>query len=179
MEALIDLLAPRPGDRMLDLGTGTGAILAALATRPLRPERVTGVDASAAMLARVPPLPGGWSVLEGDATSLPFPDRSFDAISASYLLHVLPGPARARAITEMARVLRPGGRVAVAVPALPRGQLTRPYRRALRALERLSPSALGLSPIDAAGELARGGLAPVRGRYVRRGYPTLCLLARP
>ncbi|CAN5517501.1 hypothetical protein BH20ACT19_BH20ACT19_12950 [soil metagenome] len=177
VECLIDLLAPRASHRLLDLGTGTGAVLRALAGRAGRPTNVTGIDASAAMLARVPPLPAGWSLIEGDVTRLRVADRSVDLISAAYLLHVLPEAQRRRAIAEMARVLAPAGRVAVVVPALPRGLCERPYRRALRALERHSPTALGLRPIEAVGELARAGLRPARGRYLRRGYPSVCLLA--
>ncbi len=129
------------------------------------------------MLARVPALPAGWSVLEGDVTGLRLPDASFDAITASYLLHVLPPADRQLAIAEMTRLLRPRGRVAIAVPALPGGVLERPYRRALRVLERRSASALGLLPIEPKIELARAGLLPLRASYRRSGYPTLCLLA--
>ncbi len=177
VERLLDLLAPRPRDRLLDLGTGTGAVLAALAARTCRPAEAIGVDSSAAMLARVPPLPAGWSVFEGDATGLRLPDACFDAISASYLLHVLAPTDRERAVAEMARLLRPGGRVAVAVPALLGGVAMPPYRQVLRGLERISPSAFGLLAIDARAALVGAGLPPVRGSYVRRGYPTVCLLA--
>lgn len=177
VECLVDLLAPRSSDRLLDLGTGTGAVLVTLAARADRPADVTGVDASAAMLARVPALPAGWSLVEGDVTDLPVPDCSVDAISASYLLHVLSEADRRRAISEMARALRSGGRIAVAVPTLPRGLARRPYGMALQRLERHSPSAFGLGPIDAARDLARAGFRPVRARYVRRGYPSLCVVA--
>ena len=112
--------------------------------------------------------------MEADATALPLSDGSVDVLSASYVLHVLGASDRERAVSEIARVLRPGGRAGVVVPALPRGVLRAPWSAALR----VAGEPLGLAVIDAVGELARGGLTVERGRFVRRGYPSHCLLAR-
>ncbi len=57
---LLELLAPADHERLLDVATGRGAVLRALALRADRPREVIGVDVSAAMLARVPSLPAGW-----------------------------------------------------------------------------------------------------------------------
>ncbi len=162
---------------MLDLGTGTGAVLRELASRPHPPRDVLGVDSSAAMLQRVPALPDGWRVNEADVTDLPLANGSVDALSASYLLHVLAAPTRRLAVGEMFRVLRPGGRAGVLVPALPRGALRRPYASGLKWLMRLSETGFGLSVIDAAGELERAGFHVRRRTFVRTGYPSIVTLA--
>jgi len=76
------------------------------------------------MLARVGTLPPGWNA-RGDALSLPLDDRKFQVAVASYVLHVLP-PAHLRvALTELHRVLRPGGRLVTVTPADPSRGLAR------------------------------------------------------
>ena len=110
---LVNLAAPRPGDRALDLATGTGDIAFAMDTRC---RRVVGLDvtprmielakAKAGMTApRASPLP---VFLVGDMVALPFPDASFDLVTTGYGLRNVPDlPA---AIDEIRRVLKPGGR---------------------------------------------------------------------
>ena len=68
-------------------------------------------DASMLGVAAAHGLPTGWRLLVGDVTRLPFPDGRFDVATACYLLHLLDRDCRARAIAEIARVLRVGGRV--------------------------------------------------------------------
>ncbi len=161
------LLAPQRDERLLDVATGTGALLRALAVRPGPPLHAVGVDSSAAMLARVGPLPAGWELVRGDARALPFAPASFDLVSAAYLLHTLDRDARAAVLAEIARVLRPGGRVVTVTVATPRPRL--------RALLARTPRALGLHPLDPRPELA--GLVVRAARWVPRGYPSLCVLA--
>lgn len=101
---LIDLLAPQPGERVLDLGSGTGDLAAQLAQRGAR---VTGVDASAEMVSEArrkhPTL--SFEVQDGQALSF---DQEFDAVFSNATLHWMP---RADAVAEgVARALRPGGR---------------------------------------------------------------------
>jgi ubiquinone/menaquinone biosynthesis C-methylase UbiE len=173
LRAALDLTAPGPGDALLDVGTGTGALLAELAARPGAPRSVVGTDASAAMLARVGPLPEGWRVARGDAARLPLADGAVDVATAAYLLHVLDPGARAAALAELRRVLRPGGRLACVTPLLP-GLA----RAAGDALATRLPRALGgLRSLDPRAELAAAGFALLRARTVRRGYPSLCVLA--
>ncbi len=99
---------------ILDVGTGPGVLLMELATR--RPDlRLTGVDLSADMVAaateNLAPHKPRASARVGDATNLPFEDNSFDLIVSSLSLHHWDDPAAAR--PELARVLRPGGRVVI------------------------------------------------------------------
>lgn len=177
VESLLGLLAPAPHERLLDLGTGTGAVLQTLASRPARPVDVLGIDSSAEMLRRVGPLPAGWRVTEADVSALPVAEGSIDVLSASYLLQVLDDSTRRSAVGEMARVLRPGGRAGALVPALPRGALRGPYASALGVLGRASAAAFGLAVIDAPGALQDAGLRVRRLAFTRRGYPSLCVIA--
>jgi ubiquinone/menaquinone biosynthesis C-methylase UbiE len=102
------------GGAVLDVGTGPGVLLVELAAR--RPDlRLTGVDLSADMVAaavrNLAPFGERAGARVGDVTSLPFPDRSFDLIVSSLSLHHWDHPEAA--VPELARVLRPGGRVYV------------------------------------------------------------------
>ena len=67
IEAALRLADPRLQDRVVDLATGTGLLLRALAARDPRPATVTAVDRSAGMLAQVGRLPDQWHVIRGDA----------------------------------------------------------------------------------------------------------------
>jgi len=120
---LIDLAAPRPTARVLDLATGTGDIALALAARGAR---VVGLDITFRMieLARqksvvARPVRGGEaepsarqpgvSFLVGDMLALPFPSGSFDLVTTGYGLRNVPNLATT--IEEIGRVLSPGGQL--------------------------------------------------------------------
>lgn len=110
----------RPGENVLDVACGTG-IIARLAAERVGPAgAVTGIDLAPDMIdvARAVPAPPGptieWHV--GDGTSLPFPDGAYDAVLCQMGLMFMAD--RARAVTEMHRVLTPGGRVVVSTPGV-------------------------------------------------------------
>lgn len=182
--ALLRLADPGPEDRLVDLATGTGIVLRALATCARRPAVAVGVDRSAGMLARVGRLPDGWRTVVGDARHVPLPDGHADIVTCSYLLHLLGAHDRAAVLAEARRLLgsTPGARLVVATVwadgATPGGRL---IHDALRALARARPAAWGgLMPLDPMTELAGAGLV-VTHRVVltRGGYPSLVLRARP
>jgi ubiquinone/menaquinone biosynthesis C-methylase UbiE len=180
LNTLLDLIALRPGERMLDVGTGPAPLLAELAKREgaRKAMRVVGLDSSAEMLARAPELPGGWELVEGDAARLPFTDASFDVVTAGYLLHILDPPEREAAIGEIARVLRSGGRAGVVTVAPPRGRLAHAATAPLRARAARSEGRLrGMRPLDPGLELGVAGLAETRRERTLLGYPSLCLTA--
>ena len=169
IDAALALAQPTPETALLDAGTGTGAVLRALATRPDRPRHVVGIDSSEAMLARVPSLPEGWDLVRADIAELPFDDASFDVATAVYLLHVLEPASRVAALGELRRALRPGGRLVTVTP----------FSRALGGLARLVPSRLGgLRPLDPRPEIAEAGFRLERARTVRAGYYSLCVSAQ-
>ena len=100
-----------PDARVLDVATGTGLVARALKRR--YGCRVVGLDQSDDMLSRARPLVGSVyeDVVRGEAERLPFEDGSFDALTFTYLLRYVDDPAAT--MRELARVVRPGGRVAM------------------------------------------------------------------
>src|SRR3954447_12249218 len=108
-EQIRALLSLRGDERAVDVGTGAGAL--ALALAPLVAE-VVGVDLVPELLAaaRAAALPNV-TFVEGDATSLPFDDFAFDLACSRRTLHHVARPERA--ISELVRVTRPGGRLLV------------------------------------------------------------------
>jgi len=111
MAGALQLLGSGPGE-ILDAGMGPGRLLAELAQRGWA---VSGVDASAEMVAAArSKLPEAASrLVQGKIESLPFPDASFDAVVATGVLEY---SQLERALRELARVLRPGGRAVVSYP---------------------------------------------------------------
>ena len=110
-KALIRRLSrPLAGERALDVGTGTGHYAAWLAGLGLR---VTAIDSSEAMLevARARGQPVDWR--RGTAVELPFGDGAFDLVLSVTMLEFVDRPVEA--VDEMMRVVRPGGRLVVAV----------------------------------------------------------------
>lgn len=114
---LLDQAAIAPGDRVLDLGCGTGTLALWAKRREPRAE-VTGVDGDPAVLqqARTKAAKEGLNLRldEGLADALPYPDGSFDVVVSSLLFHHLPRRVKEGAAREVARVLRPGGFLHVA-----------------------------------------------------------------
>jgi SAM-dependent methyltransferase len=113
----LDLLNLKPGDHVLDAGCGSGVVTRDVARRLGPQGRVTGLDpgpgflAAARELARQAGLAERIELREGDVRALPFPDAAFDvALAVTVLSHV---PGGEKAIPELARVVRPGGRVAI------------------------------------------------------------------
>lgn len=112
--ALVRAVDPQPGQRVLDVATGTGMVAAALAARAQC--QVVGLDQSEAMLAgardrlaRSPRLAGRVSFVAGEAERLPFADAEFDALTFTYLLRYVDDPEAT--LAELARVVAPGGRI--------------------------------------------------------------------
>jgi SAM-dependent methyltransferase len=97
---------------VLDVGCGTG-LLAARLRRELRGVRIVGCDFSAGMLAQARRHDARAAWVRGDAGRLPFRDGAFDAIVSTEAFHWFPDPHAA--LRELARVLRPDGRLLVAL----------------------------------------------------------------
>lgn len=112
--SLLDAVDLRHGTRMLDVATGPGHVAAAAAERGAR---VVGIDFSAPMVARARTIHPEVEFQEGDAEAISFPDDSFDAVVMNFGMLHLARPERA--MTEAARVLKPGGCFAFTVWAKP------------------------------------------------------------
>ncbi|HRW10886.1 MAG TPA: class I SAM-dependent methyltransferase [Caldilineaceae bacterium] len=108
-----DVAALQPGERVLDVACGTG-ILACEAAERVGPDgEVIGLDINDGMLTVARRKNNAIAWRQGDAEDLPFADNTFDAVVSQFGLMFFAD--RQLALREMARVLRPGGRLAVAV----------------------------------------------------------------
>jgi phosphatidylethanolamine/phosphatidyl-N-methylethanolamine N-methyltransferase len=111
--AVLETLKLKPGDRVLEVGVGTGISL------PLYPRdvRITGIDVSNEMLERArgrvarAKLANVDGLLEMDAEAMTFPDASFDKVVAMFVVSVVPNPAKL--LDELHRVCRPDGEIFV------------------------------------------------------------------
>ena len=110
---LVDAINPLPGQRVLDVATGTGLVAFALARRGCE---VVGIDQSEEMLAVArrhlserPELAPRVTFLQGEAEKLPFDDGQFDALTFTYLLRYVDD--RAATMRELARVIKPHAKI--------------------------------------------------------------------
>lgn len=119
---IVDVIAPGPGMRVLDLGAGRGAITGPTLARGAR---VTAIDAAPGMVTRLAADHPQAKVLLMDAHDLEFPAASFDVVVAAFVLHLVDTPVVVAA--EIRRVLSPGGLLAIAVPGgVAQTELTEP-----------------------------------------------------
>jgi SAM-dependent methyltransferase len=107
---LLEAAGVQSGTRLLDVACGPGHLAAGAAAKGAK---AVGVDAAEGMVAVARAGYADIEFLRGDAERLPFGDASFDAVVAGFVVNHLPCPERA--LAEFARVVRPGGRVAVTV----------------------------------------------------------------
>jgi SAM-dependent methyltransferase len=149
----------RPGVRALELGCGTGVFLEKVAAGGAS---ITGIDLSADLLARCAARMAGVPgvvLVRGNAEQMPFPDASFDAVYGSSILHHLNLDA---ALTEVRRVLKPGGRAAFAEPNILNPQVAVMFRLGLtKHYFGVSPDEMAFSRFRARRAAAGAGLAAV------------------
>ncbi len=114
----VNLARLQPGDQVLDVGCGTGTLAMEVARRVGRTGRVTGIDPGAEQIARArakavrrnAPVEFQVGVIE----QLPFADQTFDVVFSTLMMHHLPAPLKRQGLSEIARVLKPGGRLVIA-----------------------------------------------------------------
>jgi ubiquinone/menaquinone biosynthesis C-methylase UbiE len=158
-------LAIQPGERMLDLGCGTGALLWQLAVRGR--DRLTGVDLSPSMVALARArLPAAVRLAVADAGALPFPAGSFDVVVSNSSFHFWPQPHRA--LGELRRVLGEGGHLAI-TDWCGDYLACRLYDRVLRLLDPAHQQVF--TAVACRGLLSASGLVDVRVERYRAIWP--------
>lgn len=113
-----DLAQLQPGEQVLDVGCGTGTLAIEVARRIGRAGHVAGIDPSTEQIARACSkavrrnLPIDFQI--GVIEQLAFPDQTFDVVFSTLMMHHLPAPLKRQGLAEIARVLKPGGRLVIA-----------------------------------------------------------------
>jgi SAM-dependent methyltransferase len=119
---IADLAQLRAGESVLDVGCGTGTLALEVRERLGVTGRVYGIDPSTQMIAyaRQKAVRRGLSInfQPGVVEHLAFPDRSFDVVLCTWTIHHLPGTNKRQGLAEIARVLKPGGRLLLVDSAL-------------------------------------------------------------
>jgi demethylmenaquinone methyltransferase/2-methoxy-6-polyprenyl-1,4-benzoquinol methylase len=168
--ALIGEVAPAGGARVLDVATGTGMVAAELLAR-CGDCSVVGIDQSAEMLAGARARFAGdprVELIEGQAERLPFEDASFDALTFTYLLRYVDDPPAT--LRELARVVKPGGRVASLEFGVPPWA---PARAAWRFYTAVGLPTLGRLASREWAEVGRFLGPSIRGYYTRHPLPSI------
>ena len=168
---LVSRVEVAPGDRVLDVATGTGAVARELIRR--YGCTVVGLDQSPEMLAEARRRLGDEvELVEGRAEELPFANASFDALTFTYLLRYVDDPAAT--LRELARVVRPGGTIASLEFALPRG----PWRPLWELYVRVGLPGAGRVLSPGWHEVGRFLGPSIRGFYARYPLPRVLELWR-
>lgn len=180
-EMAVRMLAPAPGEHLLEIGPGTGHVLAELARAVGPAGRVFGLDLSENMLAQAQELLENQGLLDrvtldsGDAEELPYPDDSLDGVFLSFTLELFDTPEIPEVLAQCRRVLRPGGRIVVAA-------LSKESQRglAVRAYEwthRHFPNLLDCRPIYVRAALEEAGFLIAEARVESMWVPVEIVLA--
>jgi ubiquinone/menaquinone biosynthesis C-methylase UbiE len=177
---LIDLMAPRPGEAILDVGCGAGSLDRLLARRMGAANAITAIDTNpfllreAQALAKADGVDGLIRFARGNAEALPFADASFDCI---FSVTVLEECDADRALAEMLRVARPSGRIGVIVRSIDLPQWwSADVPEALRQRALTPPQSVGAKGVADSSLYRRARQAGLRDLTC---FPALVTLDRP
>ena len=114
---ITDLAQFQPGETVLDVGCGTGTLAITAKQRVGTAGRVYGIDPGLKQITRARSKAGRADLSidfqVGVIEQLAFPDQSFDVVLSTFMMHVVPDDLKRQGLAEMARVLKPGGRLLV------------------------------------------------------------------
>lgn len=173
----LELLALRPGQRVLEIGAGTGQALPALQGAVGSDGQVLALDLSIGMLTQAQKRSaGGTGLLQADAARLPLKNACCSALLACFTLEIFPAEEIPAALAEWRRVLGRGGRLAVA--AMSYSDRPSFMERLYAWSGRAFPGVVDCRPIDTAALLEQAGLAvQVVERLSIWGLPVQVVLA--
>jgi ubiquinone/menaquinone biosynthesis C-methylase UbiE len=131
-EMTADLAQLQPGETVLDVGCGTGTLALIAKQRVGRTGRVSGLDPSVQMIARARRKAARRDLAidfqVGVIEQLAFPGQSFDVVLSSFMMHQIPDGLKRQGLAEIARVLKPGGRLLIVDTRRPEEQHGRAAR---------------------------------------------------
>ncbi len=118
LQRVVALAELQPGESVLDVGCGTGSLAIVAKERVGAAGRVCGIDPSVSLLAGARRKAARRNLAidfqRGVIERLPFADQSFDAVLSTIMMHHLPDDIKRQGLAEIARVLKPGGRLLIA-----------------------------------------------------------------
>jgi ubiquinone/menaquinone biosynthesis C-methylase UbiE len=178
---LVDLLDPKPYEKVVDICSGTGTLSLMIAERLTGSGEVKGIEVSPAQLraARKKRSPGSVSFIEDDAQHIPFADSYFDKAVICGALHEMPRQVRSNVLSESFRILRPGGRFVVTEHNRPAQKWK---ARLFDWLERLNPEYPTYKDLLASGltaEIERAGFRILKTDTTVWGFFQTVLAERP
>lgn len=173
--------AVQPGERILEVAVGPGAVHERLWRRLGASGLLVGIDLSGGMLKAARRRMPGARLVQANALQLPFGDAQFDLVWAGYLLDLIPTDKMAPLLAEFRRVLRDGGRLALVNLSRPSSanSLTRWERCYRRTPAFLVPWVFaGCRPVEAEAFVRAAGFAEVEREVVEEGLTSEVITAK-